>query len=267
LQVHHGAGGRGEDGGDCAICGSAREPRAATLKAVAPRLLATYGSVSQAEMARSVLRAAGIDADIVDSEMVGLNWMYSIAVGGVKLVVAEEDFEAATAVLSEFASATIVDDEPTPPVEPRVIAPKVELRCPECGSAESIRIRRLLVFSLLALLMYGVGLVGDQQELALAGILAAALIAAVLPSRRCASCGTRWPDEDADDEDEIHAPPPDASDLVEVLCPRCSSPEFHRIDYRKLKVLPLMFSASAFVVPLIWPFLAKRECDNCGFRR
>jgi predicted nucleic acid-binding Zn ribbon protein len=186
----------------------------------------------------------------------------------VKLVVAEEDLEAAAALLTEFASAAVIDDhEPAPLVEPVAIPPKAEVRCPECGSAESIRIRRLLVFSLLALLMYGIGLVADQQELALAGILAAALIAAVLPSRRCAICGTRWPDDEADDEDEIHAPPPDASDLVEVLCPRCSSPEFHRIDYRKLKVLPLMFSASAFVVPLIWPFLAKRECDNCGFRR
>jgi len=223
-------------------------------------------------MARSVLRAADIDADIVDGEMVGMNWMYSVAVGGVKLVVAEEDFDNASALLTQFAAAPMVDvdddevPEP-PPAEGAPLSPRPdEIRCPECGSAESIRIRRLLVFTLLALMMYGIGLVAEQQELALAGILAAALIAAVLPPRRCAVCGTRWPEEPPDEE-AVYAPPPDGADLIEVRCPRCASPEFHRIDYRQLKVLPLMFNPAAFIVPLIWPFLAKRECDNCGFRR
>ncbi len=70
-----------------------------------PAVVARFGSLGEAESARSALQAAGIDAVLADDEIVALNWLYSNAVGGVKVLVAEEDEERAAAILSTDAMA------------------------------------------------------------------------------------------------------------------------------------------------------------------
>jgi hypothetical protein len=221
-------------------------------------------------MARCALVAAGIDAEIGDEEMVAINWLYSNAVGGVKLTVPEEDLDRAAELLTNPAATDIADDV-APTFEPAArdapIVPPIQTHCPECGSAESTRLPRLAIFALLALLMYGIGVVADQRDLAFAGVVAAALITAVLPPRRCTFCGTRWPDDPEDEPADVEAPPPGARDLIEELCPRCGSAEYHAIDHRRLKTLPFLFNPAAIVLAVMWPFVAKRQCDTCGFRR
>lgn len=233
-------------------------------------LVARFGTVGEAEMARSALTAAGIEADVADEQVVAIDWLYSNAVGGVKLFVPEVDLERAAEVLQSVAATNVPDDVPVSDVEVREDdSPPVAGadQCPECGSTESTRVQRLAIFAVLSLLMWGVGVVGDQRDLAAAGIIAAALIVLFFPPRRCSACGSRWPDEPEIERPEPEPPPPNASDLVEELCPRCGSPEFHSIDHRRLKALPFLFSLLLVPVLAMWPFVEKQQCDACGFRR
>ncbi len=70
------------------------------------RTLATFTHADQAHLLRMRLEGSGIPAHVRDENMVSLDWLASLAVGGVKVDVAEEDYEAALAVLAE--------DEPAP---------------------------------------------------------------------------------------------------------------------------------------------------------
>jgi hypothetical protein len=65
------------------------------------RTLATFDHPDQAHLLRMRLGGNGIAAHVRDENMVALDWLYSLAVGGVKIDVADEDYEAALAVLAE----------------------------------------------------------------------------------------------------------------------------------------------------------------------
>lgn len=78
------------------------------------QVVAAFDSLMEAELARGRLEAEGIAARIADGNMAGIG----LALGGVKLVVAESDVGAARALL--FAPSAIVEDEPRPdPDQPR----------------------------------------------------------------------------------------------------------------------------------------------------
>jgi hypothetical protein len=57
----------------------------------------------EAQLACSALRASGIEATIVDANIVAANWLYSNAVGGVKVLVSPEDADAAQQILDSTA--------------------------------------------------------------------------------------------------------------------------------------------------------------------
>lgn len=63
----------------------------------APRLvlIATYGAPIWAHIPRTRLQSAGIQAFVFDENIVTMNWLYSVAVGGVKLLVREPDVASA----------------------------------------------------------------------------------------------------------------------------------------------------------------------------
>lgn len=67
------------------------------------RTLAAFNHADQAHLLRMRLEGCGIAAHVRDEHMVTLDWLYSLAVGGVKVDVADEDYEAALAVLDEEA--------------------------------------------------------------------------------------------------------------------------------------------------------------------
>jgi hypothetical protein len=54
--------------------------------------VATFDSLTQAELARGVLDAEGIRSFLADAETVNMTWSISGAVGGIKLQVAKSDF-------------------------------------------------------------------------------------------------------------------------------------------------------------------------------
>lgn len=72
--------------------------------------IATFDNTVQAHLARNQLAAAGIRATLVDEHTVGLNWTWSNAIGGVKLIVREEDYEDAARILTSRGEEQELDD-------------------------------------------------------------------------------------------------------------------------------------------------------------
>lgn len=91
--------------------------------------VATYREPHAAHIARAALEAEGIPAFVVHENLVGLDWMLSQALGGVKVQVAGERAERARAVLREDRSGDLEDvPEASLPLE-------AEDACPRCGSS------------------------------------------------------------------------------------------------------------------------------------
>jgi hypothetical protein len=70
------------------------------------RTLAAFNHPDQAHLLRMRLEGCGIVAHVRDENMVTLDWLASLAVGGVKVDVADEDFDKARVVMSEEPPAT-----------------------------------------------------------------------------------------------------------------------------------------------------------------
>lgn len=72
-----------------------------------PITVARYDTMPEAHIAMGRLHAEHIDAWLADEHLVQTDWLYSIAVGGIKLQVNPEDVDRALKVLAEDYSATI----------------------------------------------------------------------------------------------------------------------------------------------------------------
>ena len=62
--------------------------------------IASFDFLPQAEIVRGRLLAEGIDCTLADQHLVQTDWLYSIAVGGIKLQVENRDAERARAILA-----------------------------------------------------------------------------------------------------------------------------------------------------------------------
>jgi transposase-like protein len=92
--------------------------------------LSSYRDPIDAELAKARLDGAGIPAIVVDQYLISVQWLYSGAIGGVKIKVDESDLEIARAVLRENRSADLLSI-------PESQAPLADGdRCPMCGSSE-----------------------------------------------------------------------------------------------------------------------------------
>ncbi len=85
-----------------------------------------FTNVPEAHVACTALLAAGLEASLRDEHLVSMQWLYSNAVGGVKLQVPAEQAEEARALLD---TAAIVE-APTPATDD-------EEACQECHSRQS----------------------------------------------------------------------------------------------------------------------------------
>ena len=81
-------------------------------------IIAAFPTIELAYLAASRLECAGIEIEIRDEAIATLNWLYSPAVGGVKIAVDEADVADAEAILREPATEEGI------------------LVCPHCGSRE-----------------------------------------------------------------------------------------------------------------------------------
>ncbi|MGJ8639991.1 MAG: DUF2007 domain-containing protein [Opitutaceae bacterium] len=99
-------------------------------------IIATYSKPEEAHLAASLLRGNGIEAYIRDEHMVNMHWLYSNAIGGVKLEIAEEDYADAQEVLNlpkETEGALLL--------------------CPHCESS-NVHMRELSLLSGICLALY-----------------------------------------------------------------------------------------------------------------
>ena len=101
-----------------------------------------FSQPHEAHLARSALQAAGIHVRLADDHIVATNWLYSNAVGGVKVLVPVEDAAAAEAVLAVPAE---VDPDPVPGGGIPAVAVTT---CPRCGShdVQLVTLGRRLLF-------------------------------------------------------------------------------------------------------------------------
>ena len=67
--------------------------------------VATFSRGEDAYLFRSFLVSEGLDAYVFDEYVPQLFWYYTQAVGGVRVVVSEDDFEAAKKLYQEYAKS------------------------------------------------------------------------------------------------------------------------------------------------------------------
>jgi hypothetical protein len=129
--------------------------------------LCSYRDPIDAELAKAHLESAGIPAVILDRHLAAIQWLYSNAIGGVKIAVDQDDVQSARRLLNEDRSTELssVAESQSPPADGDL--------CPICTSS-AIRPSRL-------------------QRIAAAGSLATG-VPLVMWRRRwiCSSCGHSW---------------------------------------------------------------------------
>ena len=128
----------------------------------------TFTNVPDAHVARSVLDAAGIPTHLADDNIIAADWLYSNAVGGVKLLVPSDRLDEAIAVLDTLPQ----DGEPSlldSLGEPQHAS---EDMCPRCGGQQFEPVTRGRRWAALTWLLVGVPLVPIHR------------------ARRCRLCGT-----------------------------------------------------------------------------
>jgi hypothetical protein len=93
-------------------------------------VLRAFSTVFEARLAQSVLEAAGIETELRDENLVGAQWLYSNAVGGVKLLVPGPRVAEALSLLQTPAHAIdhdVLEDDSEEAYE------QVEEACRVCG--------------------------------------------------------------------------------------------------------------------------------------
>lgn len=122
-------------------------------------IIASYRDLPLAELAKSKLESEGIPCFLLNKNMIGLNWLYSNALGGVELQVRNEDAEKASEILKEDHSSDLLDIENEFPE-----AAQGDL-CTKCGSANVRLIKVSRKYGALSLLLsFPLILFGKQYQ-------------------------------------------------------------------------------------------------------
>jgi hypothetical protein len=83
------------------------------------KTIASFAKPEEAHLLRMRLESVGIGAFVQDEYMVQMDMLYSNAIGGVRVQVADEDVEAASSLIQEDTGIPVEEIEP---------------QCPKCGS-------------------------------------------------------------------------------------------------------------------------------------
>lgn len=137
-----------------------------------PIVLRRYLWLADALLAKSVLESADVECFIADEHTIRMNWLWSIALGEVRLWVRAEDADA----------VELLDQAPIESFMVSGVGEYIQPRCPNCGSLEiSYRnlIRRFAYFTLLLCWLLAVIPPIPLRELAW----------------KCYACGYVWEDE------------------------------------------------------------------------
>jgi hypothetical protein len=143
-----------------------------------------YSHTHEAQIARSALQAAGIDAIVVGEHTAALEQGPS----DLRLQVREDDAEAADAVLNEMHG--VAHAEYIRPSDAEEAAPPA--RCERCGSPDVRRINRIVVFGAVAALVAIVFAYIGQTLSAFYLIIVVGIFLLVSARWQCRHCGYRW---------------------------------------------------------------------------
>lgn len=92
--------------------------------------IASFSFPHEAHLAKAQLEAAGIPSFIADEHTINMQWLYSDAMGGVRLQVLAELADEAKEILSEPFEILEEQDIPLPPQ-----TEETPPGCPACGAA------------------------------------------------------------------------------------------------------------------------------------
>ena len=101
-------------------------------------ILLTTREPYKAHIYKAKLESEGISAEVMDENLVSVNWTLSNAVGGVKLMVSEADLDRAREVLGDLGESPTVT-------------------CPKCESSSTRRLRHpwwMILISVLTLVPF-----------------------------------------------------------------------------------------------------------------
>lgn len=85
--------------------------------------LKTFDNGPEAHIVKSKLESEGINSFLFDENMVSLNPLYNITVGGIKLKINETDLERAQEILGAVENTPLTNETGE------------AIKCPKCGSA------------------------------------------------------------------------------------------------------------------------------------
>ena len=83
-----------------------------------------FDNLIEAQMMKSKLESENITCFLFDQNMVGLNPLFNVTLGGIKLKVNKTEKEKATKIIEEILQASLVDDK------------SEVVKCPHCGSED-----------------------------------------------------------------------------------------------------------------------------------
>lgn len=139
------------------------------------RVIMTFTFATEAHIAKGYLEANGIDTIIQDEMTAQINSFYSNAIGGVKLLVSVENYEAGIELLKEGGYINDPEAKDSFKVENVKVTDETNKRCcPFCGSANISTNKKLSVFMIPLYFILG------------------ALLPVFRRSRKCFDCGKEW---------------------------------------------------------------------------
>jgi len=98
-------------------------------------IIATFGDVHSAYMAKSLIESAGIPVFLRDEHLVSIQPFYSLAVGGVKLTVPESQAETALEFLqNEQSEAPLIPEQDNEGSDFKESEDRYPEQCPRCKS-------------------------------------------------------------------------------------------------------------------------------------
>lgn len=103
--------------------------------------IASYRETHQAYLIKGQLEAEGIPAVIADDNLISINWMYSQAIGGVKVQVPENMIDRAQEIIASYQVTENITEDINKDI------------CPKCSS-DSISPNRFSFWSLIPSLYF-----------------------------------------------------------------------------------------------------------------